>query len=538
MPPDSAPDNTWLKTVEPASSHYQTGQDVIEFSMQTAGLCKGKCCSGIDRDIGYKWPLMAARKFRPSTRLTRSKPYVHIRGNQEKSPWIQKYTRTFCSFNLVHLIHPRLQYYNIRTDIPPSRAKRALLRGMDPAAGQADQPSRQDHHKKPPRRTRKRASRACLLCRARKVRCDVSQRGSPCTNCSLDNERCLVARRTSKYRRAQDALRGGPQTILPIDELMSGAEAAEIPAELVSAQNSSPDETPVVIAGEAREFELAYVDCQDTNQNITQDPPIEWSHNLFEGSFDGHPLDGKLFMIDYPFAFLEPQGCLKVPIRPLLDEFIQQYFLHVHPILPVVNECDFWDLYDNDGRRSHKEPIALLLFQAMLFAASTFVSQSTVGALGYSNLRAMRTTFLRRAKLLYDLESELSPLIVAQASVLLSTASLSPSGKPNGIWLSLAIENAKLAEAHLYTTITPTSHSKQRNVLKRLWWCCIIRDRSMGLLLKRPVQITKEQFNFSDDPLNSNDLKDELQRSKVYRPSTKFKLAEILSIGSTIYEAH
>lgn len=218
-----------------------------------------------------------------------------------------------------------------------------------------------------------------------------------------------------------------------------------------------------------------------------------------------------------------------MPIRPLLDEFVQQYFLHVHPILPVVNEGDFWDLYDGDGRHSPKEPITLLLFQAMLFAASTFISQSTVSALGYSDLRAMRATLLRRAKLLYDLDSDLSPLVVSQASVLLSTASLSSSGKPNTIWLSLAIANAKLVEAHLYTTMTSASRSKQRNVLKRLWWCCIIRDRSMGLLLKRPVQITKEQFDFSEDPLNSNDLKDELQRSKVYYPSTKLKLADILS---------
>src|SRR5690606_37648782 len=43
--------------------------------------------------------------------------------------------------------------------------------------------------------------------------------------------------------------------------------------------------------------------------------------------------------------FLELQGCLRVPTRALLDEFLQQYFLHVHPLLPLVNEGDFWDIY-------------------------------------------------------------------------------------------------------------------------------------------------------------------------------------------------
>jgi hypothetical protein len=234
-------------------------------------------------------------------------------------------------------------------------------------------------------------------------------------------------------------------------------------------------------------------------------------------------------------SFLELQGCLKVPTRPLLDEFVQQYFLHVHPILPVVNEGDFWELYDHDSSQPPKEPIPLLLFQAMLFAASTFVSKSSVRALGYSDNRSLRTTLLRRTKLLYDLESESSPLVIAQASILLSMASLSSTGKPNTIWLSLAIENAKLAEAHLYGSIPSASRSQERNIFKRLWWCCIMRDRSMGLLLKRPINILREQFDPDEDPLNTNDLRDELQRSKVYSPSTKWKLAEILSQFVQLY---
>ncbi|KAK1640695.1 hypothetical protein BDP81DRAFT_420546 [Colletotrichum phormii] len=34
----------------------------------------------------------------------------------------------------------------------------------------------------------KRASHACLVCRARKVRCDVTVRGPPCMNCRLDGD--------------------------------------------------------------------------------------------------------------------------------------------------------------------------------------------------------------------------------------------------------------------------------------------------------------------------------------------------------------
>ncbi|PHH72383.1 hypothetical protein CDD82_5995 [Ophiocordyceps australis] len=39
--------------------------------------------------------------------------------------------------------------------------------------------------------TKRRAARACVSCRARKVRCDVVE-GAPCGNCRWDNVECIV----------------------------------------------------------------------------------------------------------------------------------------------------------------------------------------------------------------------------------------------------------------------------------------------------------------------------------------------------------
>lgn len=67
--------------------------------------------------------------------------------------------------------------------------------------------------------------------------------------------------------------------------------------------------------------------------------------------------------------FLDMQGCLQVPSRPILDEFIQQYFLHMHPLLPLVNEGEFWDTYSTSSREcTDKKKISLLVFQAILFS--------------------------------------------------------------------------------------------------------------------------------------------------------------------------
>lgn len=62
-------------------------------------------------------------------------------------------------------------------------------------------PSDDAKPKKAPRRTRGRATRpppapvACVNCRGRKVRCDTSITGIPCSNCSHFDEFCSVAPR-------------------------------------------------------------------------------------------------------------------------------------------------------------------------------------------------------------------------------------------------------------------------------------------------------------------------------------------------------
>lgn len=70
--------------------------------------------------------------------------------------------------------------------------------------------------------------------------------------------------------------------------------------------------------------------------------------------------------------FLEHNRCFHLPSRTVQEDFIYQYFLYLHPYYPLINERDFWDMYmsrDTEGRE--KPTMSLLVFQAMLFAASS-----------------------------------------------------------------------------------------------------------------------------------------------------------------------
>jgi hypothetical protein len=67
------------------------------------------------------------------------------------------------------------------------------------------------------------------------------------------------------------------------------------------------------------------------------------------------------------FDLLDTQSCLRVPNRMAMDEFVRQYFLYIHPLLPMLDEADFWSSYRRHGDEAGG--ISLLLIQAMLFAA-------------------------------------------------------------------------------------------------------------------------------------------------------------------------
>lgn len=66
--------------------------------------------------------------------------------------------------------------------------------------------------------------------------------------------------------------------------------------------------------------------------------------------------------------FLEAEGCFHLPTRKIMDQIVRQYFLHVHPLLPILNEGDFWEMYYNK-RTNEPATMSLLVFQAMMFVS-------------------------------------------------------------------------------------------------------------------------------------------------------------------------
>lgn len=73
------------------------------------------------------------------------------------------------------------------------------------------------------------------------------------------------------------------------------------------------------------------------------------------------------------------------------------------------------------------------------------------------------------------------------------------------------------------------AEAKRQNSIKRLWWCCIVRDRILSLGLRRNIYITHSDFDFtSKSPLSYADLVDEVPKSRVYDTKSKSSLMRLM----------
>lgn len=98
-------------------------------------------------------------------------------------------------------------------------------------------------------------------------------------------------------------------------------------------------------------------------RKATANPTVIYSHYQYLTVSNLHKIPHE------DVSYLEAQGCLHIPTRPTLDNFVEQYFTHVHPLLPLLNEGDFWDMYSQNAGAGSQDKMTLLVFQAMLFAS-------------------------------------------------------------------------------------------------------------------------------------------------------------------------
>ncbi|KIW75697.1 hypothetical protein Z517_10440 [Fonsecaea pedrosoi CBS 271.37] len=390
----------------------------------------------------------------------------------------------------------------------------------------------------------RRAGKACENCRARKVRCDVTVRGSPCRNCEIDETPCLMARcrRGRKHKDWYIGLgrsRGENAVARPVDrrEDVFYTNLDRITDGVRPSTNISTNAMAVLHSMTS----LGDVPPSLDRLQQLSPPPIQSPEDIpppdLQSLFQSFP---KSFT-DIDMAYLRSKGALDLPHERLRNETIRCYFEYIHPFMPLLDPTELLTVVDGNGSHGAAPRLSLLLFHCVMFAAVPFVEEALVREAGYANLKMARRAFFEKAKLLYDADFEHDSITIIQSVLLMSFWSdrqTQEIHKQTWYWVNIAISIAQTIGLNQDPEPLPLPPEK-KSLRRRLWWCCFMRDRVTCLYLSRPLRIQPEDFNVAlptvedmeiDRPLafrNSEACPHRLLHLSCYDQTTQVELAEI-----------
>lgn len=359
------------------------------------------------------------------------------------------------------------------------------------------------------RPTKRRASKACCCCRARKVRCDVIENGAPCTNCRLDRVDCLVTESKRKSRR--------PRADSPADvsDESSGGRLGESHVHgLPDIPPGSPSQRSVEMDASQHMPHLLYQtqfhrvgsNGRYRRRGMAPNPAVPATlplhevtsqiQQLLDPTFATTPSTG-VFLPDYirglpprlprvDVDFLAAKGALTIPDVGLRNELLKSFVHYVHPYMPLLDLEDFLQtMFQNDG--VHR--LSLLLFQAVMFAGAAFIDLKHLTAAGYTSRKAARKAFFQRARLLYDFDYESDRISLVQSLLLMTYWYETPDDqKDTWHWMGVSLSLAHTIGLHRDPS-NSRMDARRQHMWKRIWWSIYTRDRLIALGMRRPMRV-------------------------------------------------
>ncbi|OOF96249.1 hypothetical protein ASPCADRAFT_505985 [Aspergillus carbonarius ITEM 5010] len=368
------------------------------------------------------------------------------------------------------------------------------------------------------RPVKRRASKACCCCRARKVRCDVVENGSPCTNCRLDQVECIVTESKRRKKSRVEVDNANPQQLSqsPAEVPDDGASLFRRLSECHGLSDmipGSPSQRSVDLDQGQHIPHLLYqsqasrIGSGDRfRRRMAPNPAVPATlplhhvtsqiQQLLDPSY-ANARSGGVVLPDYirglpprlqkeDIDYLSMKGALTVPDAGLRNELLKSYIHYVHTYMPLLDLEEFLQtIVQNDGIRR----LSLLLFQAVMFAGTAFIDLKHLHAAGYPTRKAARKAFFQRARLLYDFDYEVDRISLVQSLLLMTYWYETPDDqKDTWHWMGVSLSLAHTIGLHRDPGNSRMDLRRQR-MWKRIWWSTYTRDRLIALGMRRPMRV-------------------------------------------------
>ncbi|KAF4970124.1 hypothetical protein FZEAL_10107 [Fusarium zealandicum] len=374
--------------------------------------------------------------------------------------------------------------------------------------------------------------RACVICHQRKVKCDILEKGIPCSNCqSQQRPNCRIYEK--KKTRSSLARVARPGNV-PLQPRCQGQQSLTAPATPTASSrwsetpmgdstdpaprprsstdnrtgyhhNDSPstvhgsaagncekeqatrslaefiDQDEVRVGEISRSARLYFIGTEFSNLNyLVRQRTRQSDPNVVH--FGSHPLCRKVPLV--------PQEALQLPSKILADELVTAYFYHVNRGFPIVDEDEFLARYHGtDTLRT----VSLPLLNAIFLVGAHVLSP------GRPDVRASKDDFFRRAKILVDSRFEQHRESYLQVSLLLTwqCADLEDIVSNSWHWVGVAARTALGMGMHRDATTSSLNHMDKCQWV-RLWWTVFQFDVLVSTSYGRPMALSLDD---SDAPM-------------------------------------
>ncbi|RCK55270.1 Cutinase transcription factor 1 alpha [Candida viswanathii] len=406
---------------------------------------------------------------------------------------------------------------------------------------------------------RPRGSRACTVCRSRKVRCDAEIH-IPCTNCITFGCECILPEAKKRGNQSGES-KAKRQKTQPKDKAVPTAASTKKKATTTTTtENGDEDGTPPEktsssrsakspdLVTPAKESETSN-HTSSNHTSSTAEPIINISQvsvpPSLTSTYKNRPSMHKKELLDskaktaltflglssigvvpqragenhvelttdvfdtsdikldsVELEILKMRGAFLLPSKELSLELINAYFEHVHPLMPVINRSLFMKKFNDPS----DNPSLMVLHAVLLLGCRASKNPLLLDSNGTNDLASI--TFFRRAKALYETNYESDPVSIIQTLILIGSYWDGPEDvtKNSFYWTRVAVG---LAQGFGFQRDVSKSHQlmvSEKKIWRRIWWCLFEKDRNVAIAFGRPVVI---DLNDCDVPMLTVDDFDE-----------------------------
>ncbi|KAL4754157.1 hypothetical protein BDW72DRAFT_148268 [Aspergillus terricola var. indicus] len=357
---------------------------------------------------------------------------------------------------------------------------------------------------------RYRSTVACHSCRSRKVRCSINVTGIPCIRCSQDRAECVVdsGNETSRASRRQGSVRQRSRAV-------TSSPPNRVEAYTRNGTSAFPRHTTDSPAQPITSRSASQHDIQDEERNGLEiaaaalgDPKRAGHVPFYTGDktgitsalsllSSGESLPQHLFipsrnstsLSEEDRNYLASKGVFDLPSSDACQCLLQAYFRHVHTIMPIIEADQILHFFQARRLQEYN----LLLVWSVFFVAVNFILSSICEREGYESKKIMKAAMYSRAKCLYNNGGERDKIVLLQASLLLGFwHSEADEHSQPWYWSGISVSLCQMLGLHRNPD-TPRYNTaimdRQRQLWRRLWWTCFLRDRWLSLTLGRPLRI-------------------------------------------------